>query len=92
MTARLTATAAALALLAGIAFADPVTYTVMADNGNSGGSLVAEEQAWMGRPYSIEMIVPPLGAVVLQHQPLKKMVAPEASKTEGKDELRAQDP
>ncbi len=59
--------------------------------GNSGGSLVAEEQAWMGRPYSIEMIVPPLGAVVLQHQPVKKTVASEASKTEGKNEPSVSD-
>ena len=48
--------------------------------GNSGGSLVAQEQGWMGRPYSIEVTVPPLGAVVLQYEPPKKTPEPEAKR------------
>ncbi|MDZ7754598.1 MAG: 1,4-alpha-glucan branching protein GlgB [Gammaproteobacteria bacterium] len=35
------------------------------DVGN-GGDLVAEETPWMGRPYSLNITLPPLGAVVLR--------------------------
>jgi 1,4-alpha-glucan branching enzyme len=34
--------------------------------GNGGGTLVAEERPWMGRPYSISITVPPLAGVILE--------------------------
>ncbi len=37
--------------------------------GNQGGA-VAEPIEWMGRPHSLPIRVPPLGAVVLAHEPL----------------------
>ncbi len=37
--------------------------------GNGTGVMVAEEEAWMGRPYSITLTVPPLGSLVLSFEP-----------------------
>ena len=37
-------------------------------NMGNGGYLVAQEQSWMGRPFSAEITIPPLGAVVLRHK------------------------
>jgi 1,4-alpha-glucan branching enzyme len=42
--------------------------------GNQGGVL-AEPVSWMGRPYSIPIAVPPLGALVLVHEPLPEGTA-----------------
>ncbi|MCG6862919.1 MAG: 1,4-alpha-glucan branching protein GlgB [Chromatiaceae bacterium] len=38
------------------------------DFGNQGG-IASEPQSWMGRPHSISIVLPPLGAVVLVHEP-----------------------
>ena len=40
--------------------------------GNGSEPVAAEPRAWMGRPYSIEISVPPLGAIVLEHLPIEK--------------------
>lgn len=37
-------------------------------NIGNGGCVVAEHQSWMGRPFSTEVKIPPLGAVVLRHK------------------------
>jgi len=37
--------------------------------GNQGG-LLSEPRPWMGRPHSLAMVVPPLGAVILVYEPL----------------------
>ncbi len=50
--------------------------------GNGGEPLVAEEQAWMGRPHSITMSMPPLGAVVLEHLPAKQTATPDDTDAE----------
>ena len=39
--------------------------------GNQGG-LRSEPVSWMGRPHSLPITLPPLGAVVLVHEPLKE--------------------
>ena len=43
--------------------------------GNGGVDLIAEEQPWMDRPYSISVTVPPLGGIVLRPEepPLKPL-------------------
>ena len=37
--------------------------------GNGAGPLLAEARSWMGRPYSVELTLPPLGAIVLERLP-----------------------
>ncbi|MEO5366130.1 MAG: 1,4-alpha-glucan branching protein GlgB [Magnetococcus sp. WYHC-3] len=37
--------------------------------GNGGGLLCPEPREWMGRPYSVELSVPPLGGVILEPRP-----------------------
>ena len=37
--------------------------------GNGLGPMIAEEKAWMGRPYSITLTVPPLGGLMLSFEP-----------------------
>jgi len=44
--------------------------------GNQGG-VESEPKSWMGRPHSISITVPPLGAVVLMHERLAKAEADE---------------
>ena len=44
--------------------------------GNQGG-VRSEEVSWMGRPYSIPIAVPPLGALVLVHEPLPETASDE---------------
>jgi len=34
-------------------------------NAGNGSPIVAEEQAWMNRPWSVELTLPPLGALIL---------------------------
>ncbi|HHH48610.1 MAG TPA: 1,4-alpha-glucan branching protein GlgB [Gammaproteobacteria bacterium] len=34
-------------------------------NTGNGSPIIAEEQAWMNRPYSVELTLPPLGALIL---------------------------
>ena len=40
--------------------------------GNGSEPVAAEPRGWMGRPYSIDISVPPLGAIVLEHLPIEE--------------------
>ncbi len=53
-----------------------------ANIGNGGEPMIARKEEWMGRPYSISMTVPPLGAVVLEHVPEPKTIASDEPDTE----------
>ncbi len=39
------------------------------DMGNGGRNLIAEQQEWMNRPWSLEITLPPLAGIVLKLAP-----------------------